>query len=601
MHLPAVIITLTLLSLYIAKVSWDEPSANALNALQFAAKAHESVILISFGDILLCRISHGLNHQDVGVPLGFLSSPFYLAAPLRYLASRQLWVPTFKSSRNAKYQGATGTMVVLVSVLCIAASPLSAIAMIPRLGWWKDDQFSAFDDPDVTIAKWIRRMEYRASLSGESGPFLNNTIDPSTTPRDVLLSASGVEFYSNFTYTNYEVTYSNILTARLSTYSTITEEYTARFAATCPLAFVSSSIEWAAIVDIDLGESVPWLTTSHQQVGGSGIGKPWKQPLVTVECTMSSSSNENVAEFSFQSLNETLRLTVNESSALADLHDRIGSPYRFVNLRESKGWPISADIMFVTTEQEKPAYHLCAIIASWIDVDTWIESFTGHAFRVKDWKLDDLNGVSPNSWFDEAPDQSRDLIHMDGRWMEGTASFSNKSFFSSIAEKCEDTTPTCFELYLALHITDAVAQAGNNDTWPEYFSNTGESDDDAQDAMLYMRYYRTYAYRFGSSRGIPFAFSFLLLHVLMVLAHLIEIILSEDPWHGSDWDNFGDTLVLALASKPPDDPNDLTQQSSESDVWKKIAIVVRDGEEIHYQIRLREEKGYQRTNEEDEE
>ncbi|KAF4498228.1 hypothetical protein FAGAP_5601 [Fusarium agapanthi] len=148
---------------------------------------------------------------------------------------------------------------------------------------------------------------------------------------------------------------------------------------------------------------------------------------------------------------------------------------------------------------------------------------------------------------------------------------------------------------LTLHITDALAQAGNNNTWPEYFSGAKQSDTTAQDAILYTRYYYTYAYRFGSSRGILFAFTFLLLHVLMVLIHLVEIIRSEDPWHGCGWDNFGDMLVLALASNRP---NDLTQQASKFELWRKVATVAHEGDHGHFQIRLREEKGYQRANEE---
>jgi hypothetical protein len=66
-----------------------------------------------------------------------------------------------------------------------------------------------------------------------------------------------------------------------------------------------------------------------------------------------------------------------------------------------------------------------------------------------------------------------DRIYIDGKWMEGSALFSNQSFVTSIAEFCEDSGRGlfCLATFIFVHITDATAQAGNNDSWPEYFSN----------------------------------------------------------------------------------------------------------------------------------
>ncbi|KAM0083771.1 hypothetical protein ACKRZS_003971 [Fusarium odoratissimum] len=174
---------------------------------------------------------------------------------------------------------------------------------------------------------------------------------------------------------------------------------------------------------------------------------------------------------------------------------------------------------------------------------------------------------------------------------------------AEICEAAPSFVPRCYEHALALHITDGLAQTGNVFLSPGYKPQTEQSNDSTkqEDAILFIRYYYTYAYRFESSRGIPLAFTFLLLHVLMVLIHLVKIIQSKDPWQGSDWDNFGDMLVLALASKPPDGTNDLAQQSSKSELWRKTVTIGCDGDEGYFQIRLREQKGYQRTRQQEEE
>ncbi|KAF4951376.1 hypothetical protein FGADI_7574 [Fusarium gaditjirri] len=590
MHLPVVTITLTLLSLYVAKIRWDNPSSELLNGLQFAAKTHEAAILMSLGDILLYRISYGLNRQDIGIPLGFLSSAFYLSGPLRYLASRQLWVPTFRYGNSAKYQLSTGAMIVFVSILCMGAGPLSAIAMIPRLDWWKDEMFNPFDKEDIAdhrpVTKWIPPVKYRTRFGGESGPFVRNNIDDSIDPRDMLITANVAEEgpkteFANCTYTNY-----NDINSLIAIKNEVVMT-----SGTRPLSFVTLGLSNASMNAFGNSYAVPWLTTSHRQALGSGSGMTWKQPLVSVGCNYSYAMGDDTVKFFFSSLNKTVRLRTNSSTALADLSYYKAADYRYPNLQKSKELPISADILFLTIEDWGPEYTLCVIFASWSDADTWIES-----------------PLSYNSLFElERPisevtaDASRDLIHMDDEWMEGIASFSDKSFFKAIANWCEGgATSWCFELRLVLHITDAIAQAGNIVSWPEYFSDAQQSDNTGKDAILYTRYYRTYAYRFSSSRGILLAFTFLLLHVLMVLAHLAEIIRSKDPWQGSDWDNFGDLFVLALASKPPDGTGDLAHQSSKSQLWVKTVTVARDGDEGRCQVRLREENGYRRANGEEE-
>ncbi|KAL9564522.1 hypothetical protein ACKAV7_010974 [Fusarium commune] len=594
---------MTLLSLYIAKVRWANPSTESLNGLQFAAKGHETLILMSLGDILLHQMSYGLKRQDVGVPLGFIPSALNLSAPLRYLISRQLWAPTLQSGKTAQYRRATAGMIMLISILCLAASPLSAIAMIPRQNWWKDDHYdSTFSyAPQFEPTKWIPHMEYRTRLDSESGPYLRDIIDPSTIPVYALLRADtytlgthGPEF-QNISYSNFNSSfYSYISTA----------DFGLPTIATSPLSFVASELGKASSRDIK-EETIPWITSSNQRTEGSEAQQAWKQPLVAVQCIGSSVPNETELQFSFDySFSDELRkdfqvtLTLDDSSAFADLHASNSTDYRFLDLPANTGWLVSGNILFATTAKvvngDKPERHytLCLIFARWAEANTWIE-LPSASCTLSHLKVPVLESFSKNS---------SDVIYMDDKWLDGISSFSNGSFFRSIADFCvRDVKRNCQERYLGLHITDAISQAGNNISWPNYSAGITQSDDATQDKITYTRYYYTYAYRFESSHGIPLAFSFLLLHVLLVLIHLIATLGSKDPWQGSDWDNFGDMLVLALASKPPDGINDLAQQSSKSELWMKTVIVDRDYDEGHSQIRQRDEKGYQRKDQQEEE
>nr|RBQ95648.1 hypothetical protein FVER53263_12413 [Fusarium verticillioides] len=595
---------MTLLSLYITQVRWANPSTESLNGLQFAAKGHEALILVSLGDILLHQISYGLKRQEVGVPVGFLSSALNLSAPLRYLISRQLWAPTLQSGKAAGYRRGTAALIVLISILCLAANPLSAIAMIPRQDWWEDHDYdwTFLGDMNFEPAHRIPHMEYRTRLDSKSGPYLRDIIGPATIPLYTLLRADSYVLgthgpeWQNISYTNFNSSfYSYISTANFGLPTV----------ATSPLSFVASELGKASSRDVK-DAAIPWITSSNQQIEGSGAEHRWKQPLVATQCIGGSVHNQTKLQFSLSypfstgiRKNSMITFTLDEeSSAFTELRASNSSDYRVLDFPQYEDWLVSGNVLFATTVElphdEKPERHytLCLIFARWSEASMWIQEPT---------RSRTFSHVKEEPILESFEKNSSDIIYMDEKWLEGISSFSNGSFFRSIAEFCaSDVRRNCQERYLGLHITDAISQAGNNVSWPNYHAETPRSDDVTQDEIVYTRYHYTYAYRFESSFGIPLAFFFLLAHVLLVLIHLITIVGSKDPWLGSDWDNFGDMLVLALVSKPPNSTNDLTQKPSKSELWRKSAAVALEGQEGDYQIYLREERGYQRANEEEE-
>ncbi|OIW30922.1 hypothetical protein CONLIGDRAFT_574031, partial [Coniochaeta ligniaria NRRL 30616] len=83
-HVPPVAGIFAILALYIAQVSFN-PDANVLNLLVLAARLHESLVLVSLGDILLHRIRYDLINSR-GVAFGLVSAPYQLMS-VRYLSS----------------------------------------------------------------------------------------------------------------------------------------------------------------------------------------------------------------------------------------------------------------------------------------------------------------------------------------------------------------------------------------------------------------------------------------------------------------------------------------------------------------------------------
>ncbi|OIW33164.1 hypothetical protein CONLIGDRAFT_676968 [Coniochaeta ligniaria NRRL 30616] len=134
-HVPSLVITLFLMVLYCRNWLWTAPgpSPEMRNALQFAAKIHETLIIMSLTNIVLHRLRF-LLLQGQGVPLGLLSSPFQLASPL-YFMTGQFW-----GAARSSLTGLTGVftilLVVVSMVLAMAIGPFSAIVMLPNYGFW---------------------------------------------------------------------------------------------------------------------------------------------------------------------------------------------------------------------------------------------------------------------------------------------------------------------------------------------------------------------------------------------------------------------------------------------------------------------------------
>jgi hypothetical protein len=90
-HFMPVAINFTLLGMYLRRVSWTPPwpTTNVLNALQFAAKMHETLMITSLVTVLLHHIRYRLlSLGQRGLPLGLITSPFRLL-DITYLWSRE--------------------------------------------------------------------------------------------------------------------------------------------------------------------------------------------------------------------------------------------------------------------------------------------------------------------------------------------------------------------------------------------------------------------------------------------------------------------------------------------------------------------------------
>ncbi|CAG7555194.1 unnamed protein product [Fusarium equiseti] len=489
-HLPPVAITLAVLSLYITNVRWSNPTNNALNALQFAAKIHEALIIVSIGDILMGRINHHLLQNGNSLPLGYLPSPFLLNSPFLYLISSELWAPIRSSRGRHGIQKVTGAVILLSALLCIAASPLSAITMIPRQGWRLG--FKGYGQPSV-MTTYNPSALYNNDLVAKAIPDQNYThfsmslIKPS---QNSMLETTLTRTFSrhsepltNVTYSNYEATYRH-MSLKAQYYGAV---------ATCPLSAVARNFKISAY-----GSFVSnGLTKARNRGGDSSIPSKWKQPLVSTQCVPIQLRNgtDTISIDRPPFFNGTVEIDsaqhpwmINVSKSTSNSAGPLG--YGFLNLKDTQKLKISTDIIFASIVNEtegddgypvplRPAvihFTLCLISARWAEAELWVET-GGSSAALSHFSFD--NGEEAAKIGESFG--TEDFINIHDDWMAGIASppntIGNISSYEEAMYLCIKASylgflrktrvpgpltvdPNCLQRFLAMHVTDALAELG---------------------------------------------------------------------------------------------------------------------------------------------
>ncbi|KAK0718449.1 hypothetical protein B0T26DRAFT_676617 [Lasiosphaeria miniovina] len=132
-HILALTVTFVLVGLYATGFVWGPPgpSQDMLSALQFAAKVHEGLIILSVSNILLHRVRYLLISQG-GVPLGLITSPWQISSPL-YLVSSEFWGSAMRDLTGLTHLS-TLVLILVCLFISLAIGPFSAIVILPQPG-----------------------------------------------------------------------------------------------------------------------------------------------------------------------------------------------------------------------------------------------------------------------------------------------------------------------------------------------------------------------------------------------------------------------------------------------------------------------------------
>ncbi len=148
LHMVPLVIAIIVLCLNFLGVYWqdlDRPNQNAiLQALQYAAKAHELMMAASLSAIVINQIQHNLSVSR-GVPFGFLTAGFKFQEP-SYIFTKEFFggaTAPIRPSGPSRFLP-LGYLLLLGCALASVIGPSTAVAIIPRLSWWDVPREKAF-------------------------------------------------------------------------------------------------------------------------------------------------------------------------------------------------------------------------------------------------------------------------------------------------------------------------------------------------------------------------------------------------------------------------------------------------------------------------
>lgn len=428
-HFVPVAITVVLFWLYLEGFQW-RASDIQLKTLLFAAKIHESLILISLADILFHRIRYQLL-TGRGISFGLLVSPFRVSSPFSLLQS-----PFFASARFALKSGpelVTILLVVLVSILALLAAPSSGVLMLPKYDWWQipkdNDIMVNFTKLGLETATYIKAPfedlfpsiiddEFSPDLARDDGldtATLSNRFEQLISGLDRVLVDGSLRGNANITVLDgatvdafglayqeetlddcdymtcsyfakaHNVTVSDLTANCSQPDGASTNPYCDCTNVICQSVAVQATSPLALVTNKLFDRYRKWLPASSsmnmieaQALDSTEGSRRWRQPSVSIQC--STVPHYSAEELSFQHYGSFSPFSILPDSELLDqieqMQHRNGSYATYIDINRLIPSHITVSTAFLMqgdreATRTNSATYLCLVDARWIESDIW--------------------------------------------------------------------------------------------------------------------------------------------------------------------------------------------------------------------------------------
>ncbi|KAF2094581.1 hypothetical protein NA57DRAFT_80382 [Rhizodiscina lignyota] len=394
-HIPPLFITIIILALNYKNVYWSDLGAAGqnlvLDSLQYAAKAHELMMTLSLGTIVLHRVQVSLLSNG-GVPLGLVTAPYRLT-DVYYLFSREFWAgatTTRSTSQDSRHRFRVyrwtflGILIAVNVILAALVGPSSAVLMIPQLDWWD------LKDP-------FHRDSETCFLNISAGSIWPKTVpDPwFIDPTNEYSVTAGLDHFAGWAsaFEN-QLMHPNI--------SVDADGGVFRYATSVPQEPVKNSgSTWTAASTVsnrqarDVGSFWEWV--SEQELKPKNISRPiltprlvnstvaMQKPLVQIECAMYNLTNSSRGiEFPHR------QLVSQVDKQFDDVHWPVPVQYlntgwydstngvsvEFIDVSNFTNASSAAAVYVLKDEWENFQLLPCSILAHWVPVSLWLDPRT---------------------------------------------------------------------------------------------------------------------------------------------------------------------------------------------------------------------------------
>ncbi|KAL7900488.1 hypothetical protein HDV63DRAFT_368872 [Trichoderma sp. SZMC 28014] len=226
-HFSAISISISICLLHFLKVYWTDEATwttswrwasldlnDILKALQFAAKAHELLIVASIGAIVLHFARRRLVGRK-GIALGLLMTSYGIDAPESMLSSKFWSALSFDMSNLDPAVIGLSLLLLVSAILCQLVGPASAGVIQPNLDWWQvSDPYNGQKLPlylsarnNETFPLAINSSTWPLNTLGPDfgSPYLSSATSCLTqTSSDPGCPAFGLGTVQTWTYLNFE-------------------------------------------------------------------------------------------------------------------------------------------------------------------------------------------------------------------------------------------------------------------------------------------------------------------------------------------------------------------------------------------------------------
>jgi hypothetical protein len=416
-HLIAVAATWGVISLSYRGVYWMDlvpptrlvapllTQSGALNALQFAAKIHELLILASLTTIVMYAMRTHLLGQ-AGLPFGLIASGFQIFSG-EWLRKKSFWASWKARKLSGSYFNRYPfipflTLFVISSILATLAGPSSAIAIVPTLNWFPLPQpfnttvlpFFVFNQSTELWPATVTAANLNGANSGNNCTFaLNSHTEgcPSGGFRNLYAWSQNLLFLEPQKGTNVSFQDDRGETRRVVSCKSCTGPGTGKASAMSLNAFLTGALTtfWTYAGDNFGGKA---LEAAQPKLAPSPDAKIFA-PRVHVVCdtfAFNQSDTSDLASANFPTLTNDSRLDAKRMPVPEWTWNYTrpmnSSNFTWVALPENPAGPSIGAVFTIPVTQRKdypgsPWYQAseivaCSAYAQWAPVDTWYQPTT---------------------------------------------------------------------------------------------------------------------------------------------------------------------------------------------------------------------------------